>query len=159
MKILFKTFLVAGLSVAMVSCSTVPEPYGNTYPNQYPQKGVYRAGDGAVYGQGEVYRDINGNVYKNGRIIRTGDVYGRPGIISREGKSTSYGKNRPPGQSKKKYSGKTTDYAKGKQKKRDRIYRNGQWEEKRRSDDEGRWGDGKEWKKENRKYKGKKNKE
>ncbi|WHF51725.1 hypothetical protein QGN23_00220 [Chryseobacterium gotjawalense] len=140
MKNLFKIILGAGLAITLTSCGTTQNPYGNNYPNNYPNNGsnngtvyragdgqVYRAGDGQVYRRGEVYRDRNGNVYQNGTVIRTGEVYGQPGILGRDGNQTVYypnqnRRNLPPGQAKKIYGGKATDYAKGQQNKR-----NNQW--------------------------------
>lgn len=161
MKNLIKIALGAGLAFTLTSCAAVNDPYGNNYPNQYPQYpnhypqgGVYRAGDGTVYRQGEVYRDNSGTVYQNGRIVRRGDVYGRPGIISRGQNYPVYGntsRNLPPGQAKKIYGGRATDYAKGQQKKHDKYYnkKNGKWEndDRRWRDDDRRWDDDKRYKK------------
>ena len=135
---LSKILLGAGLAVTLASCGAVQDQYGNNgnnYPNNgnnYPNNGtnngtVYRANDGQVYRRGEVYRDRNGNVYQNGRVVRTGDVYGRPGILSKNGNQTVYypnqnKRNLPPGQAKKIYGGHAKDYAKGQQNKR-----NNQW--------------------------------
>lgn len=137
MKSIFKILLGAGLAVTVVSCGSTDPYYGNNggygYPNggNYPSNvRVYRTADGQVYRAGEVYRDYNGNVWQNGQIIRRGDVYGRPGIISRSG---NYGyqyprTNLPPGQAKKVYGGKAKDYAPGQVKKRNGYYdRNGRW--------------------------------
>jgi hypothetical protein len=60
-------------------------------------------------------------VYENGRVVRTGDVYGRPGILGRD--NTVYNPNNnarrlPPGQAKKIYGGSAKDYAPGQLKKR-----------------------------------------
>lgn len=168
MKNFFKILLSSGLALTLTSCGTMGETYGNNYPNQYPsnrypQGGVYRAGDGTVYRQDEVYRDRNGNVYQNGRVVRTGDVYGRPGIISRSGNYPVYGnntRNLPPGQAKKVYGGRATDYAKGQQKKRNVYYGNNdrRWNDndrydKRRDDDDDdrKYKNNKNWK--NKKYK------
>ncbi len=175
MKNLFKIMLGAGLAITLTSCAS-SNPYGNNYPNQYPnqypQGGVYRAGDGTVYRQGEVYRDRNGTVYQNGRVLRRGDVAGRPGILSRNGNYPVYGnngRNLPPGQAKKVYGGRATDYAKGQQKKRDNNYRNqnGNWRNNDRDwdDDDRKWRNSnnksadrqfKDWK--DQRYKGKKSK-
>ena len=99
---LSKILLGAGLAVTLASCGAVQDPYGNNNGNNYPNNGnnypnngsnngtVYRANDGQVYRRGEVYRDRNGNVYQNGRVVRTGDVYGRPGVLSRNGNQTVY---------------------------------------------------------------------
>lgn len=129
---LFKILLGTGLALALNSCGTTQDVYGNNNPNNYPNNGtnngnVYRANDGQVYRRGDVYRDRNGNVYQNGRIIRTGDVYGNPGILTRNGNQTVYYPNQnarklPPGQAKKIYGAKAKDYAKGQQNKR-----NNQW--------------------------------
>ena len=128
---LFKILLGAGLAITLASCSAIQDPYGNntnTYPNNGTNNGnVYRANDGQVYGRGDVYRDRTGNVYQNGRIIRTGDVYGNPGILGRNGNQDVYypnqnRRNLPPGQAKKIYGGNAKDYAKGQQNKR-----NNQW--------------------------------
>jgi len=135
MKNLFKIFVAAGLAFTMTSCGTANDVYGNNYPNNYPNNGtVYRTSDGTVYRQGDVYRDRNGNVYQNGRIIRTGDIYGRPGILSRNG---TYGnaKRLPPGQAKKIYGGSAKDYAYGQTKKR-----NGSWNNNRNWQDDDRYG-------------------
>lgn len=162
MKNLLKLMLGAGLALTLTSCA-VSDPYGNNYPNQYPnqypnnrypQGGVYRAGDGTVYRQGEVYRDRNGNVYRDGRVIAREDVYGRPGILSRGGSYPVYGQNQrnlPPGQAKKVYGGRATDYAKGQQKKHGNYYgkKNGQWKNNDRN-----WRDDDRY--ENKKYKGNK---
>ena len=83
MKSLFKIVAAAGLAFTLASCGTANDVYGNNYPNNYPNGGVYRTPDGTVYRQGDVYRDRNGNVYQNGRVVRTGDVYGRPGVLTR----------------------------------------------------------------------------
>ena len=102
---LSKILLGAGLAVTLVSCGAVQDQYGNNNGNTYPNNGtnngtVYRANDGQVYRRGDVYRDQNGNVYQNGRVVRTGDVYGRPGILSKNGNQTVYYPNqnnlRPP---------------------------------------------------------------
>lgn len=136
MKTLFNIILGTGLALTLASCGTTNDAYGNNYPtNRYPTNGtndgrVYRANDGAVYRQGEVYRDRSGNVYQNGRVVRTGDVTGNPGILGGNTNTVYYPnsnpQNLPPGQAKKIYGGKATDYAKGQQKKRDNQYRN--WE-------------------------------
>lgn len=136
---LFKILLGAGLAVTLTSCGTTQDVYGNS-PNNYPNNGsnngkVYRANDGQVYGRGDVYRDRNGNVYQNGRVIRTGDVYGSPGILGRNGNQTVYypnqnRRNLPPGQAKKIYGGNARDYAKGQQNKR-----NNQWKKYDDDDD------------------------
>lgn len=144
---LSKILLGAGLAVTLASCGAVQDQYGNNgnnYPNNgnnYPNNGtnngtVYRANDGQVYRRGEVYRDRNGNVYQNGRVVRTGDVYGRPGILSKNGNQTVYypnqnKRNLPPGQARKIYGGHAKDYAKGQQNKR-----NNQW--KKYDDDDDR---------------------
>ncbi len=138
MKNLLKIAATFALGAVLVSCGATDPYYGNRYPdnNRYPSNnGVYRAPDGTVYRTGEVYRDRSGNVYQNGRVIRRGDVQGRPGILSRNGNYPVYGNNRnlPPGQAKKVYGGKATDYAKGQQKKRN-IYNN-QWKKNDRDDD------------------------
>ncbi|MDQ0477183.1 hypothetical protein [Chryseobacterium sp. MDT2-18] len=154
MKNLFKILLGAGLAVTLTSCGATQNPYGNSYPNDGVNNGtVYRAGDGQVYRRGEVYRDRNGNVYQNGTVIRTGDVYGQPGVLGRNGNQTVYypnqnRKNLPPGQAKKIYGGKATDYAKGQQKKR-----NNQWEKSRDDDYRDRnYKDYKKGKDHNKKY-------
>lgn len=128
---LFKIILGAGLAITLTSCGATQDVYENnpnTYPNKRTNNGtVYRANDGQVYRRGDIYRDRNGNVYQNGRIIRTGDVYGNPGILGRNGNQTVYypnqnRRNLPPGQTKKIYGGSAKDYAKGQQNKR-----NNQW--------------------------------
>jgi hypothetical protein len=131
MKSLFNIIIGSGLALALTACGTQNDAYGNNYPNnRYPTNGtVYRANDGAVYRRGEVYRDRSGNVYQNGRIIRTGDVTGNPGILSGGNNTVFYPNTRnrqnlPPGQAKKIYGGKATDYAKGQQKKRAKQYDN-----------------------------------
>lgn len=136
---LFKILLGTGLAVTLTSCGATQDVYGNN-PNNYPNNGtnngkVYRANDGQIYGRGDVYRDRNGNVYQNGRVIRTGDIYGQPGILGRNGDQTVYypnqnRRNLPPGQAKKIYGGNAKDYAKGQQNKR-----NNQW--KKYDDDRG----------------------
>ncbi len=126
MKKVFNLIAGAGLALSLASCSANP---GVSDRNNYPSNGtVYRAGDGNVYNRGEVYRDRNGNVYQNGRVIRRGDVYGRPGVITRGNQSTVYYPNRnarnlPPGQAKKIYGGSAKDYAKGQQKKKYKQYK------------------------------------
>ena len=137
MKNTLKIVALSGLAFVLTSCGTANDIYGNN-PNSYPTNGnnngsVYRANDGQVYRRGEVYRDRNGNVYQNGRVIRTGDVYGNPGILGRNSNQTVYypnqnKRNLPPGQAKKIYGGNAKDYAKGQQNKR-----NNQW--KKYSDD------------------------
>ena len=141
-----KFLLISGLSVTLTSCGAVNDPYGNQNPNNYPNSqnypnnnSVYKAGDGAVYGRGEVYRDRNGNVYENGRVVRQGDVYGQPGILSRNGNQTVYYPNTnqkrlPPGQAKKIYGGKAKDYAPGQVKKRNGDYK--KYEEDREFNDD-----------------------
>ncbi len=123
MKNLLKIAAVAGLAFTMASCGTANDAYGNNYPNRYPagNGGVFRTPDGGTYRTGEIYRDRNGNVYENGRVVRTGDVYGRPGILGRD--NTVYNPNTnarrlPPGQAKKIYGGSAKDYAPGQVKKR-----------------------------------------
>ncbi|QOW10330.1 hypothetical protein Q73A0000_08105 [Kaistella flava (ex Peng et al. 2021)] len=87
MKNIFKILLGTGLAIALNSCGTVQDPYGNNRPGNVV---IYRSNDGVVYRRGEIYRDRNGNVYQNGRIIRSGDIYGRPGIIPGNRNSTAY---------------------------------------------------------------------
>lgn len=132
MKNAVKIFALSSLTFILASCGTANDIYGNnpnSNRNTEKNKGtVYRANDGQVYKSGDVYRDRNGNVYQNGRVLRTGDTYGRPGILSKNSKQTvSYPnqnkKNLPPGQAKKIYGGNAKDYAKGQQKNR-----NNQWE-------------------------------
>lgn len=135
MRNLFNIIIGSGLALALSSCGTQNDAYGNNYPNnRYPTNGtnsgtVYRANDGAVYRRGEVYRDRSGNVYQNGRVIRTGDVTGNPGILGGNSTNGVYypnnnKRNLPPGQAKKIYGGQATDYAKGQQKKRANQNRN-----------------------------------
>ena len=132
MKNLFKIMAVAGLAFTLASCGAANDPYGTNYPNYPTNDGrVFRAPDGTVYRSGDVYRDRDGNVYQNGRVIRTGDVYGNPGILGRNGNNTVYypnnnAKGLPPGQAKKIYGGSAKDYAPGQVKKRQRYYNNGQ---------------------------------
>ncbi len=120
MKKLLKIAALAGLVFTMASCGTANDAYGN---NRYPagNGGVFRTPDGGTYRTGEVYRDRNGNVYENGRVVRTGDVYGRPGILGRNN-TVYYPQNNarrlPPGQAKKIYGGSAKDYAPGQMKKR-----------------------------------------
>ena len=126
MKNIFNILLISGMSLTLASCGAMSDGLGGTntgtnYPNNNGD--VYRAGDGAVYGRNEVYRDRNGNVYQNGRVIRQGDVYGQPGILGRNGNQTVYYPNTnqrrlPPGQAKKVYGGNAKDYAYGQTKKR-----------------------------------------
>ncbi|WP_447951243.1 hypothetical protein [Chryseobacterium koreense] len=148
MKQILKIWAVAGLAFTLASCAATNDPYATNYPNNYPSTypgngPVFRAPDGAVYRQGDVYRDRNGNVYQNGRVIQTGDVYGQPGILGRNGNSTVYYPNNndrglPPGQAKKIYGGEAKDYAPGQLKKRNRSWENDKkWrkeEEKRNKD-------------------------
>lgn len=133
MKNLFKIIAAAGLAFTLASCGAANDVYGNNYPNNYPNGGVYRTPDGTVYRQGDVYRDRNGNVYQNGRVVRTGDVYGRPGVLTRNGDNTRYyprnNQKLPPGQAKKIYGGNAKDYAPGQVKKR-----NGNWNNNRNED-------------------------
>ena len=143
MKNIINILLISGLSLTLASCGAMSDGFGNTnpgnnYPNNYPNNNgdVYRAGDGAVYGRNEVYRDRNGNVYQSGRVIRQGDVNGQPGILGRNGNQTVYYPNNnqrrlPPGQAKKIYGGSAKDYAPGQLKKR-----NGQYNENRRYDND-----------------------
>lgn len=136
MKTILKIMAVAGLAFTMASCGAVNDPSENNDPNNYPTNfpndgTVYRAPDGTVYSRGDVYRDRDGNVYQNGRVVRTGDVYGNPGILGRSGNNTVYypnnnARNLPPGQAKKIYGGSAKDYAPGQVKKRQRYYNNGQ---------------------------------
>ena len=126
MKNIFNILLISGISLTLASCGAVNDGFGGTntgrnYPNN--NGGVYRAGDGAVYGTNEVYRDRNGNVYQNGRVIRQGDVYGQPGILGKNGNQTVYypqnnQRRLPPGQAKKIYGENAKDYAYGQTKKR-----------------------------------------
>lgn len=123
MKALVKIFLIGGLGLAMTACSSTDPYYGNRYPNgTYGNGNVYRAPNGQVYRSGDVYRDRNGNVYQNGRLIRRTNVYNRPGVIQR-GNVYQTRRNLPPGQAKKIYGGHATDYARGQQKKRYEQYR------------------------------------
>lgn len=127
MKNLFQILAVASLGFVAVSCGSADPYYGNN--GGYPTNNgtVYRAPDGTVYGRGDVYRDRNGNVYQNGQVIRTGDIYGQPGILGRGGNYPVYGGNRrnlPPGQAKKIYGGRAKDYAPGQMKKRNGYYGN-----------------------------------
>ena len=150
MKNLFKIIAAAGLAFTLASCGTANDVYGNNYPNDYPNGGVYRTPDGTVYRQGDVYRDRNGNVYQNGRVVRTGDVYGRPGVLTRNGDNTRYyprnNQKLPPGQAKKIYGGNAKDYAPGQVKKR-----NGNWNNHRnehwRYDDDNNQGKKKDYRK------------
>lgn len=128
--------------LTLASCGTVGDTYGN-YPTQngtrYPSNGrVYRAPDGGTYRSDDVYRDRNGNVYRNGQVIRTGDVAGRPGILS-GGTWGGYGNNNPqnlpPGQAKKVYGGRAKDYAPGQVKKQNGGY----YGTHRDYDDDDRW--------------------
>nr|WP_304343242.1 hypothetical protein [Chryseobacterium koreense] len=131
MKNVLKIMAVAALTFALASCAATNDPYATSYPNNYPYPNdgaIYRAPDGAVYRRGEVYRDRNGTVYQNGRVIRTGDVFGQPGILGRNGNNAVYYPNSnarklPPGQAKKIYGGEAKDYAPGQVKKR-----NNQWQ-------------------------------
>lgn len=128
MKNLFKIAAAFGLAFTLSSCGTANDIYGNNYPNtrypnsntRYPSNnGVYRTNDGNVYRQGEIYRDRNGNIYQNGRVVRRSDVYGRPGVISRNGNVYSGNSRRiPPGQAKKIYGGNARDYARGQSNKK-----------------------------------------
>lgn len=123
MKKYFKIALGASFAFMLASCAATNPYGGNNYPNtgnNYPNSGVYRTGDGSVYRQGDIYRDGNGNVYQNGRVIRTGDIYGSPGVLQRNGNPMAQQRNLPPGQAKKMYGGRATDYARGQQKKRNR---------------------------------------
>lgn len=143
MKSIFRIAAGAALAVTMLSCGAANDPYygngGNypgSYPGNYPQGRVYRAGDGTVYRAGDVYRDNNGNVYQNGQIIRTGDIYGRPGVISGGSYGNrGYGRQLPPGQAKKVYGGRAKDYAPGQMKKRDRYYENRDYRDYRQDRD------------------------
>ncbi len=152
MKNIVKIFALSSITLMLASCGTTNDVYGNNpnnYPNNRTNNGtVYRASDGQVYNRGDVYRDRDGNVYQNGRVIRTGDIYGNPGILGRNGNQTVYypnqnGRNLPPGQAKKIYGGKAKDYAKGQQKKR-----NNSWKKHDDDDDrhDRRKGDKKEYK-------------
>lgn len=156
MKNIFKIMLTSGLALTLTSCGVMNDPFGNNnpnnYPNNYPQGypndgRVYRSPDGSVYRQGEVYRDRSGNVYQDGRVIRSGDVYGRPGVLSGNGGAVypRNNQNLPPGQAKKVYGGSAKDYAPGQVKKR-----NGNWDNDRWDDD-----DHKHNKNKNKKYKNK----
>ncbi len=122
MNTIFKIALGAGVLFTLASCSTMDPYYGNNrYPNgTYGNQGVYRTPEGTVYRQGDVYRDRNGVVYRNGRVIDRTRIYGRPGIIQRAGNHTA--RRMPPGQAKKVYGGRATDYAYGQQKKRKPVY-------------------------------------
>lgn len=133
MKSILKIMTLTGLAFTLASCGSVNDPYGSNdpygYPTNYPNDGsVYRAPDGTVYRRGDVYRDRNGNVYENGRVVRTGDVYGQPGILGGRTGQVYYPdanrRNLPPGQAKKIYGGQATDYAKGQVKKRNRAWQN-----------------------------------
>ena len=96
--ILIPTILV---SLAVTSCTTSGNVYGND--------SVYRSPDGGTYRTGQVYRDNNGNVYQNGRVIEYANrQYSR--------------KNLPPGQIKKMYGEKSAKrFAPGQRKKHDRY--------------------------------------
>lgn len=127
MKNYIKIIFGASILFATASCAATDPYAGNNYPNSgnnypnagnYPNQGVYRAGDGTVYRQGDVYRDGNGNVYQNGRVIRTRDIANNPGILQRGGGEVYQRRNLPPGQAKKIYGGEAKDYAKGQQKKK-----------------------------------------
>ena len=140
MKNLFKIAAMAGLAFTLASCGAANDIYGNNgYPNSYPSSGnqVYRAPDGRIYKAGDVYRDRNGNVYQNGRVVRTGDVYGQPGIFGGNDTYSGNRRNLPPGQAKKIYGGSAKDYAYGQTKKRNNTYNNRTWrdDDYRRDDD------------------------
>lgn len=123
MKTFFKILFGAGLAFSLASCDAVQNPTTSNYPNSGTNNGrVYKSNDGQVYRTGEIYRDRNGNVFQDGRVIRTGDVYGQPGILNRGANNTVYNsdqnrRNLPPGQAKKMYGGEAKDYAKGQNKK------------------------------------------
>lgn len=127
MNTILKILIGTGMAISLASCGATQDPYGNNNGNTYPGNrtndgSIYRTNDGQVYRKGEVYRDSKGNVYQNGRIIRTGDVYGQPGILGRNGDRvgiypTQNRRNLPPGQAKKRYGGEAKDYARGQQKK------------------------------------------
>lgn len=122
---LFKIVLGAGLALALTSCGTANDAYGNNYPTNGTNNGtVYRANDGQIYRRGEVYKDRNGNVYQNGRIIRTNN--GNQNVRY----SNQYRKNLPPGQAKKMYGGSAKDYAKGQQKKKYNQWKNDDYKDK-----------------------------
>lgn len=129
MKNILKIVALSSLTFMLASCGTASDVYGNNPNNRTNNGNVYRAGDGQVYNRGEVYRDRTGNVYQNGRVIRTGDVYGNPGILGRNGNNNQVyypnntGRNLPPGQAKKIYGGKARDYAKGQQKNRNNSWK------------------------------------
>lgn len=120
MKSIYKIVLAGGVFLTLASCGVADPYYGNNrYPNgTYGNSRVYRTADGNVYRQGDVYRDRNGVVYRDGRVIDRTNVYGRPGIISRPGNYGGNYRKLPPGQAKKVYGGRATDYAYGQQKKR-----------------------------------------
>ena len=137
MKNLLKIVALSGLAFVLSSCGAANDVYGNNNPNNYPtnNRGVYRVPDGTVYGQNDIFRDRNGNVYQNGRIIRTGDISGQPGILGRNGNNNQvyYPNNNarrlPPGQAKKIYGGSAKDYAPGQLKKRNGNWNNNQYGE------------------------------
>ena len=104
MKNVFKILLGAGLLFGVASCGTVNDPYNNNGR-------VYRAPDGTVYRHGDVYTDRNGSVYQNGRIVAR--AHGNHKT-----------KRLPPGQAKKIYGGKATDYAPGQTKKHKKFKKN-----------------------------------
>lgn len=141
MKNLLKIVALSGFAFVLSSCGTANDVYGNNNSNNYPtnNRGVYRVPDGTVYGQNDIFRDRNGNVYQNGRIIRTGDISGQPGVLGRNGNNNQvfYPNNNarrlPPGQAKKIYGGNAKDYARGQMKKRDGDWNN----DRQRRDDEG----------------------
>lgn len=124
MNTVLKIVLGGALAVSVASCG-VTDPYygGNRYPSgTYGNGGVYRTPEGTIYRQGDVYRDRNGNIYRNGRIIDRTNVYGRAGIIRRA--QSNNARRLPPGQAKKIYGGRATDYAPGQVKKRRTVYYN-----------------------------------
>lgn len=171
MKNLFKIVAAAGLAFTMASCGAANDVYGNNYPNnpnggvyRTPDGTVYRTPDGTVYRQGDVYRDRNGNVYQNGRVVRSGDVYGRPGIITGTNRNQDvyYPRNNqrlPPGQAKKVYGGNAKDYAPGQLKKRNAnwngnnsntTWRNNDDDDRRYNKEDGKFHDKHEGKKHNK---------
>lgn len=170
MKNLLKIAALSSLAFILASCGSINDAYGtnnsNNYPN-YPNNngGVYRTSDGNVYRQGDVYRDRSGNVYQIGRIIRSGDVYGRPGVIVQNGNSNNvyYPNNNqrrlPPGQAKKIYGGNARDYAHGQNKKRTKAngnsYDGGFRNDNNRNNDQRNYKKNDDRKFENRKEKGK----
>lgn len=102
MKGLIKMTMLVGGLFFLASCEATNSGVYGTNNGR-----VYRAPDGGVYRQGDIYSDRNGNIYRNGSLYKRTNTY----------------RNLPPGQAKKIYGGSARDYAPGQNKYKDHDHK------------------------------------